>query len=93
MRRTSLEELLDFLHAETPEQVSDGVIGGEAFQPEQRVYHAIPAQPFTVSEAPGACQYGHEKRRERAAWIDALGDRQHTGMYWRTLPMKSTFRR
>jgi hypothetical protein len=73
-------EALDVGPGEAPEEVADGVIAGEALQPEEGVRDAVGAQPLAVGEALGPDHDGHEERREGVSQGDGVvGSRRRKG--------------
>ena len=67
-----LKQALHLAHAESAKQIADGVIGGKAFQAQQRMQRAISSQQTRVSEASGSHQHRHQEGREGGSWIDVI---------------------
>src|ERR1700751_5815980 len=57
--RQRFEKTLHVAHRETPEQVANGVVGGKAIYPQQRMQGSVAAQPVGMGEALGAHQHRH----------------------------------
>src|SRR5882672_990711 len=61
---------------ETQEEVTDGIIAGEALHPQHRMECMIGAQPLRVSKATSSRNYrGKERRKNVSQWKGVIGGR------------------
>jgi hypothetical protein len=66
------EQPLHVAHAEPAEQVADGIVGGKPLHAQQSVQRLVPAQPGSVSEAPGAGQHRDQETNQRCRWVNLM---------------------
>jgi len=63
---------LHLAHAESAQQITDGIVGGKSLQTKQRMQGTISPQQAGMSETPGSYQHRHQKRGEGASGIDVI---------------------